>query len=281
MKNRVRALELFVLTALLLSVMLACKGKGKRDTTTGDDVVVSGSIPESKRDYVGDWQAQGITFSVFSDGTVAYEKKTGGTSKKINGRISKFSGHDIKVSVIVTTITIDVQAPPHLVDGKWTMTVEGDEVTKTGSGVKAASRRLDIERVMKEQYESKGIHVKSTSCPAVADMPSVNSFSCTLVEEDGDTILVQTTLNGTSVNYKPQNAALLDKSRLEAFIVSNMAAKRVTATVDCGIGANLLKPVGSTFTCDALVTKPKVKKIQPKVTVKTDEGSVDTSWKLD
>ena len=93
-----------------------------------------GGIPSGKQAYVGDWSGSEATLSIKPDGKVFWERRTGSSSSKIeNVPIRRFIGDDFEVGVGPFTTRFVVQRPPQFVAGRWTMTVDGIEMTRAGS----------------------------------------------------------------------------------------------------------------------------------------------------
>jgi hypothetical protein len=87
-------------------------------------------ISQEKIAYVGDWQAADMRLTIFQDGRVAYQRKSGSRSTSIEGPIKAFKGDSFEVGVLFMTTTFEVSKPPHEEDGVWKMTVDGVELTK-------------------------------------------------------------------------------------------------------------------------------------------------------
>ncbi|WP_058867436.1 hypothetical protein [Chloracidobacterium thermophilum] len=93
-----------------------------------------GGIPSDKQAYVGDWSGSDTTLSIKPDGKVFWERRKGsGSSKVENLPIQRFIGDDFEVGVGPFTTRFAVQSPPKLTAGRWTMTVEGVQLTRAGT----------------------------------------------------------------------------------------------------------------------------------------------------
>lgn len=93
-----------------------------------------GEIPSDKQAYVGDWSGDNAQLSITPNGRVFWERRTGSSSSKIeNVPIRRFIGDDFEVGVGPFTTRFAVQSPPKLTAGRWTMTVEGIQLTRAGS----------------------------------------------------------------------------------------------------------------------------------------------------
>ena len=108
--------------ALVTSVaaLLACSG------LTGTPV------PSSKVDYVGTWTGGPVTLTIEQAGFVQYKKVEGATSSEINAPITAWhsTGFDAGMGPVSTTFTVNDE--PHPENGVWTMTVDGQILTRPG-----------------------------------------------------------------------------------------------------------------------------------------------------
>lgn len=260
---------------LALAALGGCRGRGGAGTDAGP----SGTIPSDKRAYLGSWEGPDTTFTFAEDGAIAFHKKSGASGKTVTGRFSRFDGDAIKVRVLIADVTLDVQAPPKQAGDGWTMTIEGVPVTrKGGAGTSARGpMRAQIEKGLRLEYEMKGVTVKAVSCPAEAD--HARSFTCTLTQGDDPPISVAATVDGKSWHAAPESAAAIDTKKAEEAIVADMEKRKLTATVRCSSDKLLLKPVGSTFQCDAKVTKPSAKDVKVDVEVKSAQGNIAFKYK--
>lgn len=257
--------------ALLLAVLLACKGGGKSASTGPEEPGTA--ISTTKKDYVGDWTAPGITLSISPTGDVAYEKKSGATSKKINGSIKTFHGDDMDIFALIT-VTLAVQKPPHEDSGVWKMTVENDELTKSGSGSK---RGEELEKLIQSDLAKKGVVIKSVTCPAEASTSL--TFDCDVVTGDGSKMPMHVTIDGKVAKWKA-DVAMLDPKKIEEAI-EDLFQKQLKKKVEarCAPGFLLKKP-GESFTCQAVdKAKPGSKPMQVTVTAKDVEGNISIDYK--
>lgn len=87
-------------------------------------------VPPDKADYVGEWRAVGMELVITADGSVEYERSSGGISKSVNGPIKEFRGDDFVVGILFLTTTFEVSETPHQVGGMWKMVVDGVELTR-------------------------------------------------------------------------------------------------------------------------------------------------------
>ena len=87
-------------------------------------------LPEEKLDYAGDWQSKEMRLLILPDGTVAYKRVQNGGTTSINAPLKEFIGNDFVVGVGFFKTTFKVTEPPHEVNGIWTMTVDGVQLTR-------------------------------------------------------------------------------------------------------------------------------------------------------
>jgi hypothetical protein len=271
--GRFEKLTIALAGVLLLAVLLACKGGSKSSSSGAGTEEPATAISTTKKDYVGDWTAPGITLSISPTGTVAYEKKTGSTSKKVNGPIKTFHGDNIDVFALIT-VTLEVQRAPHEDGGVWKMTVENDELTRSGSGSKRGEK---LEKLIQTDLAKKGVVVKSVTCPSEAE--TSKAFDCDVTTGDNSKMPMHVTVAADVATWKA-DVAVLDPKKIEQFIEETFE-KQMKKKVDarCAPGLLLKKP-GETFTCQAVdKAKPGSKPMQVTVTAKDVEGNIGIDYK--
>ncbi len=93
------------------------------------------SEPQSvmRPEYLGHWRGGDISLSIFADGSLAYKRNSKGVKTEINAPITEFSGNNIVVGMWFLTTTFVVSEPPHQVDGRWQMVVDGVLLTRSQS----------------------------------------------------------------------------------------------------------------------------------------------------
>lgn len=106
-------LLLTLATALVLAT--ACKGA---------------DIPADKSAYIGQWRGNDMRFELTPAGMVHFKRRRSGGSTEINLPLQAFEGPNLTAGLGPASTTFVVTAPPHQVDGKWTMTVDGVEVCR-------------------------------------------------------------------------------------------------------------------------------------------------------
>jgi hypothetical protein len=108
-----RLLKLICVSVLLL-ILVAC----------------AKPVPPEKATYVGYWENRAMSLLITQDGSVVYKRIKGGVTTSISAPLQGFHGNDFDVGLGSMKTTFVVTAPPHQVDGKWKMTVDGVELTK-------------------------------------------------------------------------------------------------------------------------------------------------------
>lgn len=104
-----------LLVPILLMIMLAACGI---------------EVPQTKSDYVGHWEAEGMTLRISRDGRVLYKRFRKGASTRIDAPLKAFHGDDFEIGIGPMTTTFRVSSPPREIDGIWKMTVDGVELTR-------------------------------------------------------------------------------------------------------------------------------------------------------
>lgn len=87
-------------------------------------------LPPDKSNYAGEWNGEAFRIRIASNGRVNYSRAKNGSTTKVDGPIQKFEGNDFYVGIAFITTKFTVSKPPTQVDGKWTMTIDGVEVTR-------------------------------------------------------------------------------------------------------------------------------------------------------
>lgn len=87
-------------------------------------------LPPDRVEYAGHWRGPGTELVITLDGRATWQRTSGSGQVKIDGPIQGFDGDDFVVGVMVVKTTFDVTAPPAERDGRWTMTVDGVELTR-------------------------------------------------------------------------------------------------------------------------------------------------------
>jgi hypothetical protein len=244
-------------TAPLVLLLAACPSK--KSDSAGDDKSSSSGAPGraaadppvDKAAYLGTWAGDGVELTFGDDGVVSYKKSRGSASKSITGRFDGFDGANIKVNVLVTSMTLEVQQPPHQEGSAWVMTIEGARVTKQQGGATAAtrSRRSAIEEAIRADFTRKTVLVKSVICPVEAN--SAEAFDCVLQTEAGDSFVVKCAAKDGGVKFEIPDVAVLDPKVIERIAeeaVEKKSGKRPEVRCPAGV---LIKKVGATFQCTA------------------------------
>lgn len=89
------------------------------------------AVPPEKAAYVGQWNAEGMSLLISRDGRVKYNRQRKGAKTSVDAPLKAFRGDDFEVGVGPMTTLFKVTSPPHEVEGRWMMTVDGVELTRT------------------------------------------------------------------------------------------------------------------------------------------------------
>jgi len=87
-------------------------------------------VPSDKANYVGEWKGRAMSLLITQDGSVVYKRIKGGITTSINAPLQDFHGNNFDVGVGTLKTTFVVSMPPHEVNGKWKMTVDGVILTR-------------------------------------------------------------------------------------------------------------------------------------------------------
>ena len=91
-------------------------------------------LSKDRLGYAGEWQAPSVYLLITPDGRVEYKRQRDGGNVSIEAPIKNFEGDNFIVGVGPFTTTFVVSQPPRLgEDGKWRMTVDGVELTRTSA----------------------------------------------------------------------------------------------------------------------------------------------------
>lgn len=91
-------------------------------------------LPNDKLGYAGEWEAPRVYLLITPDGRVEYKRQRDGGNVSIEAPIQHFEGDNFVVGLGPFTTTFVVSQPPRMgADGKWKMTVDGVELTRTSA----------------------------------------------------------------------------------------------------------------------------------------------------
>lgn len=228
-------------------------------------------LSTTKSAYIGNWEAVGVSLRIGADGALNYERKNGAVKKTVAGKVKNFEGDDIIVNALVN-ITLKVDAPPAEEGGAWTMTVEGNKLTRVGDG-SADLNDIDeqLEAHIVEKFGAKK-GLASVHCPEIE--PSRKLFDCDAKLTNGKTAKVSVSHEGRNNYTYTVHVMDLDAPRLARDLsekISQQAKRKIT--VDCGSEATVFLPEGEPLTCTAIQGKK-----QGVVEVSIGDDSV--SWKV-
>jgi hypothetical protein len=87
-------------------------------------------VPADKAAYVGDWSGENMRLHIQQDGHVKYKRDRKGKNVDVTVDLQGFNGDNFDVGFALVRSTFVVGKPPHREGGKWTMTVDGVELTR-------------------------------------------------------------------------------------------------------------------------------------------------------
>lgn len=88
-------------------------------------------VPADKLDYVGNWQGKDMQLSMTKEGKVDYKRGKPNDKVHLSLDLQGFNGNNFDVGVPFLRTTFVVSKPPHREGGKWKMTVDGVELTRS------------------------------------------------------------------------------------------------------------------------------------------------------
>jgi hypothetical protein len=88
------------------------------------------AVPPSKAAYVGEWKGENFLLAIQQDGKIHYKRSRDGSNFDLNIELQSFKGDNFEAGIPFVHTTFVVSKPPHLDKGRWTMTVDGVELTK-------------------------------------------------------------------------------------------------------------------------------------------------------
>lgn len=88
-------------------------------------------VPPAKARYVGEWLGEKMRLTIRQDGKIEYKRDRPGKNLSLSVDLQGFDGDNFDVGTSLIRSTFVVSKPPHRDGGKWKMTVDGVELTKT------------------------------------------------------------------------------------------------------------------------------------------------------
>jgi hypothetical protein len=88
-------------------------------------------VPADKAAYVGEWLGEKMRLNIHPDGHVDYKRDRPGKKLDLNVDLQGFEGDNFDVGTTFFRSTFVVSKAPHREGGKWKMTVDGVELTRT------------------------------------------------------------------------------------------------------------------------------------------------------
>ena len=87
-------------------------------------------LPADKAAYAGHWSNQHMDLLITPAGSVKYQRRMGNVHESIDAPIQEFTDEGFTAGIGPLKGKFKVTVPPHEVDGKWKMTVDGLELTR-------------------------------------------------------------------------------------------------------------------------------------------------------
>lgn len=255
----------------LASLLLVGGGCGKGG---GAPKASAELLSTDKKDYLGNWQAPGVSLSIQADKSVHYEKAAGHTTKEFTGKLGGFKGNDIVIDALIG-ITLVVQKPPVEQGGVWKMTVDGDELTKKDE----ARERSEAIKKQLEAHTLKQFgpikNVTAVTCPLPAE--GQKAFSCEAVLGNGRKAKIDVEQKGEPGHYgftlNVSDIAPGPFAKDMSATISKATKKKIE--IDCGT-ETLYIPAGESFDCKASGKKKK----QSGTVTFMFKGEHDVGWNL-
>lgn len=268
MSSRLRTLvtALGLCTAAFLSLATS---KPKEETTAEP-------VDTETAKYIGDWEGEGVTLTIGKDKSFTFKKQKGGTSSSANGKVKVIEGGQIVVKAAFIELKYKVDVAPTEEDGVWTMTVDGNPLTKKGAGEgKGASLKTKLEGSIATQFATKG--VTKVTCPASVKEAE---FTCTATIKNGKTAPVVVKLKDPAKGDYTFRTEIVDVDAATlAKDIAAMASKKTNGklnlVINCGTG-KLYFPENDPLVCPAVDSKTK-----RKGTVEAKFSGGTLSWSAD
>ena len=87
-------------------------------------------VPAARQAFVGHWESDSVSLRITAQGRVLYKRVKGTTTTSIDAPLKAFEGDNPVVGVGPLTTTFMVTSAPHETQGRWTMTVDGEELVR-------------------------------------------------------------------------------------------------------------------------------------------------------
>jgi len=88
------------------------------------------SVPADKKELIGSWHSASMNLMIEENGHVMYERKSGMSTTSVDGPIQEFKKNSFVVGALGFNTTFVIQVQPHLDNGVWKMTVDGEELER-------------------------------------------------------------------------------------------------------------------------------------------------------
>jgi hypothetical protein len=90
----------------------------------------SAAFTKGLAELAGTWKGVGMEMTIAHDGGFNYEKKSGGTSKSLTGKVTKVSGDSFEAGALGLSTTFKIDKRPYDEGGKKMMVVDGTPLTR-------------------------------------------------------------------------------------------------------------------------------------------------------
>jgi hypothetical protein len=88
-------------------------------------------LPLDKLDYSGQWNGDQMQLHISREGRVLYKRKKNGVDVSLDAPLQRFEGNNFIVGVGLINTKFVVDQPPREIDGRWTMVVDGVQLTRS------------------------------------------------------------------------------------------------------------------------------------------------------
>lgn len=110
-------------------VILGCSGLEEAAEQWAEDMQPI-PPPAHLSDIVGAWQNSEVILVIYADGMVEHEKHAGGANTSFNAPILEWSDTSFTAGIGPIKQTFRIDVPPAQVEGVWTMTINGNVLTR-------------------------------------------------------------------------------------------------------------------------------------------------------
>lgn len=87
-------------------------------------------VPPDKLDYVGMWQGKGMSLAINADGRIGYRTCRSWFCTVIEAESFSFTPTGLRFGFLLLRWNLRVDRPPHRLNGRWTMTIDGVDLVR-------------------------------------------------------------------------------------------------------------------------------------------------------